>query len=53
MTAAHCTKGAAIFGWTELAHILVQAFFAFPYSSWKTTPSVKKSHQKGQSKGQL
>ena len=28
-------------------------FFAFPHSSWKTTPSVKKSLQKGHFKGQL
>ena len=28
-------------------------FFAFLYSSWKTTPSYKKIVQKGQSKGQL
>ena len=31
----------AFLGWTELAHILVNAFFAFSNSSWKTTPSVK------------
>ena len=29
------------------------SFFAFPNWSWKTTPSVKKSLQKGQCKGQL
>ena len=32
---------------------MVWAFFAFPNWSWKTTPSVKKSLQKGQCKGQL
>ena len=44
---------ATILGETELAHILVYAFFAFPNSSWKTTPSVEKLLQKGQFKGQL
>ena len=28
-------------------------FFAYPNSSWKITPSVKKLHQKGRFKAQL
>ena len=44
----HCTV--AFLGWTELKHILAQAFFAFLYSSWKTTPSYKKLLKKASQK---
>ena len=46
-------KFSSIFGMDRTRTHFGLGFFAFSNSSWKTTPSVKKLHQKGQSKGQL
>ena len=43
----------SIFGMDRTRTHFGLGFFLFPNSSWKTTPSVKKLDQKGQSKGQL